>query len=365
MLDASIGSAQTTEDDAVERVADFQSWVERTQGAVPASVKRRRPLLLDPSCTPVAEREGRQAAHDFSRRARQSCRIHPWSRSGCGLDRPPFPNRQRYRILAVPEVDGAATVVDRHLLQASEAEGSGDALVFSPEKLIAQLAEEDGDATVMMPRTQRRPKRTRDGGAVKARDSTVPQTLVSDRVNEESHAWGRTGRRGRQVRCADTRGRPLLQRLRRLDQSRWPLSLTPTSPRATVVDLATDAFPITTIEWFGAYVRSILASRWLVSSATQSVWRRPRRTHTRPPFRRGDFQLPVLAGERIRLLRAQRLETVRRTCRDGASAAHRSDRRGGLVVEGTCDPQGRTMVVAPFGAETSRCTARVCCLLRA
>ena len=27
-------SFQTTEDDAVERVADFQSWVERTRGAI-------------------------------------------------------------------------------------------------------------------------------------------------------------------------------------------------------------------------------------------------------------------------------------------------------------------------------------------
>ena len=177
VLEASIGSAEATEDEAVERVADFQSWVERTQGAMarlaeaqvtppppvippalpPRSAKvdtllarlqpKGAPVVPDPSAVPDPA-----AVRDLAAVPEPPAVPKP----------PAVPDPS-----AVPEVDGAATVmVDRQtLLQASEEkEESGDAAteVFSPEELIARLAEEDGDATVMMPRTQRRPKRTRD-----------------------------------------------------------------------------------------------------------------------------------------------------------------------------------------------------------
>ena len=146
VLDASIEAAQHVEDDAVERVADFQSWVERTQASI-AKLKSSRPTPAPPPVPPPPA--PRSAKVD-----RLLAKLQPQ-----GVPIIPDPS-------AVPEVDGAATVmVDRQALrQASEAEESGDAAteVFSPEELIARLTEEDGDATVMMPRTQRRPKRTRD-----------------------------------------------------------------------------------------------------------------------------------------------------------------------------------------------------------
>ena len=170
VLDASIGSAQTTEDDAVERVADFQSWVERTQGAIARLGKAQKA----PPPPPIPPAPPSRSAKVDKLLAKLQPKGAPVvsdpsvvpdpaaALESTAVPEPPaVPDPS-----AVPEVDGAATVmVDRQtLLQASEAEGSGDAAteVFSPEELIARLAEEDGDATVMMPRTQRRPKRTRD-----------------------------------------------------------------------------------------------------------------------------------------------------------------------------------------------------------
>ena len=72
--------------------------------------------------------------------------------------------------------------------------------------------------------------------------------------------------------------------------------------------------------------------------------------HAQPglSFRKGDFQLPLLKGERVRLLRA--LNVLRQYDEASATAAHRQlvaqIDEGGLVVEGTCDPPGRTLVVA-------------------
>ena len=148
----------------------------------------------------------------------------------------------------------------------------------------------------------------------------------------------------------DTRGKTAPQRLRRLDQ--FLLAFEPgllSSPGATVVGLGYGRAPITTIEWF----ERLRAQHPRV--AMVGIERDPERVataevHARPglSFRRGDFQLPVLAGERIRLLRA--LNVLRQYDEHAATAAHRQliaqIDEGGLVVEGTCDPPGRTMVVA-------------------
>ena len=157
VLDASIEAAQYTEDEAVDRVADFQSWVERTQAAI-AKLNSHSQAPSPPQVPPPPA--PRSAKVD-----RLLAKIQPQ-----GVPVVPDPS-------AVPEVDGAATVmVDRQALirehkaeeaaraKLQRAEDSGEAAteMFSPEDLAARLAEEDGDATVMMPRTQRRPKRTRE-----------------------------------------------------------------------------------------------------------------------------------------------------------------------------------------------------------
>ena len=83
VLDASIEAAQQAEDDAVDRVADFQSWVERTR-ALPASViAQKRPVTpADTACTPArAARRSTSCWRTISRQARQVVRIHPLTRS--------------------------------------------------------------------------------------------------------------------------------------------------------------------------------------------------------------------------------------------------------------------------------------------
>ena len=118
---------------------------------------------------------------------------------------------------------------------------------------------------------------------------------------------------------------------------------------ATAVDLGYGRAPITTIEWFDRLRAQHPRVRMV------GVERDPERvaaaeSHARPglDFRRGDFELPVLEGERVCLLRA--LNVLRQYEESAATAAHRQliaqIEEGGLVVEGTCDPPGRTLVVA-------------------
>ena len=147
----------------------------------------------------------------------------------------------------------------------------------------------------------------------------------------------------------DTRGKTAPQRLRRLDQ--FLLAFQPgllAGPGSTVVDLGYGRAPITTIEWFERLREQH------PQVAMVGVERDPERVasaepHARPglSFRKGDFQLPVLSGERVRLLRA--LNVLRQYEEGAATAAHRQliaqIDEGGLVVEGTCDPLGRTLVV--------------------
>lgn len=120
------------------------------------------------------------------------------------------------------------------------------------------------------------------------------------------------------------------------------------APHSTVVDLGYGRAPITTIEWF----ERLRAQHPRVSMI--GIERDPERVaaaepHARPglSFRRGDFQLPLQNNERVRLLRA--LNVLRQYDESAATAAHRQliaqIDEGGLVVEGTCDPPGRTMVV--------------------
>jgi len=159
VLEASIQTARLSEDEAVERVADFQSWVERTQASIarltdPKST-RHPPAVPPPPPAPRSAKVDRLLA-----------KLQPKTA-------PIVPDPS-----AVPEVDGASTVmVDRQALGqqygaadtnqdvAEQSSGeSEDAAteMFSPEDLVARLTEDEGEATVMMPRTQRRPKRTRD-----------------------------------------------------------------------------------------------------------------------------------------------------------------------------------------------------------
>ena len=155
VLDASIGSAQAREDDAVERVADFQSWVERTQASI-ARLGTSKPAPPPPQVPPPPPARSEKVDKLLAKLQSDKAPIIP------------DPS-------AVPEIDGAATVmVDRQaLLEAHREEGaasspsvenSGDAAteMFNPEELIARLAEEEGDATVVVPRAVRRPKRNRD-----------------------------------------------------------------------------------------------------------------------------------------------------------------------------------------------------------
>ena len=147
----------------------------------------------------------------------------------------------------------------------------------------------------------------------------------------------------------DTRGKTAPQRLRRLDQFLMALEPGLLSPSdSTVIDLGYGRAPIPTIEWF---------ERLRVHHPDVSmvgIERDPERVtaaepHAQPglSFRKGDFQLPLLKGERVRLLRA--LNVLRQYDESSATAAHRQlvaqIDEGGLVVEGTCDPPGRTMVV--------------------
>ena len=147
----------------------------------------------------------------------------------------------------------------------------------------------------------------------------------------------------------ETRGKTAAQRLRRLDQFLLAFDPGLLKPKdSVVVDLGYGRIPITTAEWFGRlqqhhpHIRMIGVERDPERVSTASEM-----TKKGLSFRRGDFQLPLQIGERVRLLRA--LNVLRQYEEHAAVRAHAQliaqIDDGGLVAEGTCDPQGRTMVV--------------------
>lgn len=156
-LDAAIARSREREDDSVERVADFQNWVERTQASIKKlgrpQESKPKPRTSEPSPSKI-------------------------DRLLANLKQPssaiiPDPS-------AVPEVDGDATMMVKvaalnteqgaqeqatQILSRSAKEEDQEAAteMFTPGDLLERLAEDeiDHDSTVMMPLTQRRPPRTR------------------------------------------------------------------------------------------------------------------------------------------------------------------------------------------------------------
>ena len=163
-LNSQVTTIRSREDDAVERVADFQSWVERTQRAI-TSLDAQREMASTPEAPPPAPPSPPASKVDrlLAQLASQT------------MDAVPDPS-------AVPEIDGAATVMtDRDTLVAAHQdqeaatqilskatleEGDEDATeMFTPDSLKERLTAADTvdpEATVMMPMTRRRPPRTRD-----------------------------------------------------------------------------------------------------------------------------------------------------------------------------------------------------------
>jgi len=144
------------EADAVEAVADFQNWVDRTTAALSRLNQPKK--AIDPPPPPKISKVDSLLAQ----------------LSSASEGHVPDPS-------AVLEIDSAATVVlerselsqtpssdedATQILQRSTEEEPDDATeIYSPEDLLKRLqseAEEQDDATVMMPRTQRRPPRNRD-----------------------------------------------------------------------------------------------------------------------------------------------------------------------------------------------------------
>ncbi len=146
----------------------------------------------------------------------------------------------------------------------------------------------------------------------------------------------------------DTRGKTAHQRLRRLDQFLMAFEPGRIRNAHVVVDLGYGRVPVTTVEWFER-LRELNPSIRMVG-----VERDPERVAAAEllakqnlVFRKGDFQLPVKPGERISILRA--MNVLRQYDESAALSAHQQliaqMDEGALLLEGTCDPPGRTMVV--------------------
>jgi hypothetical protein len=115
-----------------------------------------------------------------------------------------------------------------------------------------------------------------------------------------------------------------------------------------VVDLGYGRVPITTVEWFKRlhavhpHVRMVGVERDSERVAAAQPMSEPGMV-----FRKGDFQLPMADDEPVLLMRA--MNVLRQYEQNAALAAHEQllaqMADGGLLVEGTCDPPGRTMVV--------------------
>ena len=146
----------------------------------------------------------------------------------------------------------------------------------------------------------------------------------------------------------DTRGKTAHQRLRRLDQFLMAFDPGGIRQAEVVVDLGYGRVPITTLEWFDRLkdhnpsIRMVGVERDPERIAAATALLKPGVS-----FRRGDFQLPMRSDERISILRA--MNVLRQYEETAAFAAHKQliaqMDEGGLLVEGTCDPPGRTMVV--------------------
>jgi len=118
---------------------------------------------------------------------------------------------------------------------------------------------------------------------------------------------------------------------------------------SVVLDLGYGRIPITTSEWFHRLQKRYPHIRMIgVERDAERVQAAESMAQEGLCFRLGDFQLPLQTGERVRLLRA--LNVLRQYEEGQAAQAHaqliaQMD-PGGLLVEGTCDPPGRTMVVS-------------------
>jgi len=148
----------------------------------------------------------------------------------------------------------------------------------------------------------------------------------------------------------DTRGKTAHQRLRRLDQ--FLLAFVPGllgHPKAVAVDLGYGRVPVTTLEWLER-TRAVHPHIRMVG-----IERDAERVEAASgvavdglEFRRGDFQMPLETNEHVVVTRA--MNVLRQYDEAAAQSAHRQILAQmapmGLLAEGTCDPLGRTMVVA-------------------
>ena len=146
----------------------------------------------------------------------------------------------------------------------------------------------------------------------------------------------------------ETRGKTATQRLRRLDQ--FLMAFDPgllSRSGSVVVDLGYGRIPVTTLEWYRrlAAVYPDVQMLGVERDLSRVCEADPA---SRVSFRVGDFQLPLEAGEEVRLLRA--MNVLRQYEESAAVPAHAQLMaqlaEGGLIAEGTCDPSGRNLVVA-------------------
>ena len=146
----------------------------------------------------------------------------------------------------------------------------------------------------------------------------------------------------------DTRGKTAHQRLRRLDQFLMAFDPGHIRQTDTVVDLGYGRLPITTLEWFERLRELNPRIRMIgVERDSERVVAAKQLTTQGIEFRKGDFQLPLQTGEQVGMVRA--MNVLRQYEESAAHSAHQQlvaqMEDGGLLLEGTCDPPGRTMVV--------------------
>lgn len=183
----------------------------------------------------------------------------------------------------------------------------------------------------------------------------VPR-LQARRSGAASVAWTDPGS---DVDPRDTRGKTAAHRLRRADA--FICCLMPGLFRrdglwdgALVVDLGYGRSPQTTKE---------LAHRvWSLDPTVPilGVEQHPARVADAQPastellsFRQGGFSLPLLAGERVRMIRAMNVlrEYPEDDARPAVAQLVEQLEPGGVLVDGTCDPLGRVMVAAVHGRD--------------
>ena len=146
----------------------------------------------------------------------------------------------------------------------------------------------------------------------------------------------------------ETRGKTAHQRLRRLDQFLMAYDPGRIRQADVVVDLGYGRVPITTLEWFERLREVNPSIRMLgIERDAERVAAAMPLARSGVAFRKGDFQLPLEANERVSIVRA--MNVLRQYDESAAIAAHQQIvaqmEEGALLAEGTCDPTGRTMVV--------------------